>query len=60
MWRMWVPYLQQCSKESMKDKKENFGEFFTDKVLEVLAKDMGEFGWRKVAPIFSTEKGTGL
>ncbi|KAK0596417.1 hypothetical protein LWI29_015503 [Acer saccharum] len=30
----------------MKDEKENFG------VLEVLAKDMGEFGWRKVAPVW--------
>ncbi|KAI9160389.1 hypothetical protein LWI28_007693 [Acer negundo] len=35
----------------MKDEKENFGEFF-----EVLAKDMGELEWCKVAPIFSTEK----
>ncbi|KAK0598848.1 hypothetical protein LWI29_038560 [Acer saccharum] len=30
----------------MKDEKENFG------VLEVLAKDMDEFGWRKVAPVW--------
>ncbi|KAK1577490.1 hypothetical protein Q3G72_022241 [Acer saccharum] len=42
--------VRECSKESVKDEKENFGEFFADKVLEVLAKDMGEFRRRKVAP----------
>ena len=37
--------ITKDAKESMKDEKENFGEFFADKVLEVLAKDMGEFGY---------------
>ncbi|KAL5744742.1 hypothetical protein ACOSQ2_027858 [Xanthoceras sorbifolium] len=44
--------VRERSKDSVKDEKEIVGEFFADKVLKVLAKDMGEFARCKVAPIW--------